>query len=264
MQICEFASQYKFFGMKKIYLFANWKMYLDVAESKKLAAAYASERANFPRDSVVAIFPSALSFSTVGEAITGTTFALGAQNTFWIDKGGYTGEVSAVMFKNVGGKYALVGHAERRHLFSESNHEVRQKIDTMLTAPLTPVLCVGETLQEKKDGKTMEVLEAQLRAAYMDIAWPKNIEAIIAYEPVWAVGSGEACEPEEAEKIAGLIHDWATKLLPKGISPVVLYGGSVREENILDYINQPHLAGVLVGGASTKLSSLLGLLGQLK
>lgn len=241
---------------KKLYLFANWKMYLDVAESVKLAGEF--EGLDYPAHSVVAAFPSALAFVEVKKNLSNkSVVALGAQNTYWLDKGGYTGEVSVLMYRDAGARYALVGHAERRHLFHETNHEVRQKIETVLAQSMTPVLCVGETLAEKKDDLTAEVLEAQIRAAYMDLAWDKNNEPIVAYEPVWAIGTGESCEPDDTEQVAGLISGWVEELL--GCKPAILYGGSVRPENISLYVGLPDISGVLVGGASAKIESWTGL-----
>ena len=247
---------------KKMYFLANWKMYLDLAESVALAQGVVENEKVFPAESVVGVFPSALSFTKVSEIFHDSHFSLGAQNTYWIDKGGYTGEVSAAMYKSVGAKYALVGHAERRHLFNEGNHEVRQKLEGILHAHLTPVICIGETLQEKKGGLTEEVLEAQLRAAFTDLQWPAETELIIAYEPVWAIGTGESCDAEEAEKVSKLIFTWTKELLKSAV-PHVVYGGSVRPENIVGYMKQLHIEGVLVGGASTKLASLLELMKKL-
>jgi triosephosphate isomerase len=244
---------------KKLYLFANWKMYLDVLESRSLAKFYTNLR--YPAESKVAIFPSALSYLEVQKMVQDTHIQLGAQNTFWADKGGYTGEISAAMYKTIGAGYALVGHAERRHVFHESNHDVRMKLEAMLQLPLTPVVCVGETLSERKKGETEEVLEAQIRAAFMDITWPESVEVIVAYEPVWAIGTGESCDPKEADRIAEKISTWTEKLVGK--KPVILYGGSVRGENIVSYLKGP-MCGVLVGGASAKSESWSELISKLK
>lgn len=247
---------------KKIHLFANWKMYLDLGESVSLAEKFIS--GNYGENLSVAVFPSALAMTSVKEILKGSNISLGAQNTYWVDRGGYTGEVSSFMFKGAGCTYALVGHAERRHVFHETNHDVRQKIEGMLTASLTPVLCVGETGKERKAGQAEEVLEAQVRAAYMGLAWPEGSDPVIAYEPVWAIGTGESCDPKEAERISGLIYNWTKELIGGEVRPIILYGGSVRAENIVDYISNPHIQGVLVGGASTKEKSWEELVEALK
>lgn len=238
--------------MKTVYLFANWKMYLDYDESVAMARRLAGE--TLPAGTVSAVFPSALSFSAVAEELRKSQVAIGAQNVYWVERGGYTGEVSAQMYKSAGATYALVGHSERRHLFHETNREARQKMEALIALGIAPVLCVGETATEKKDGQTEEVLEAQLRAAYTGIVWPAGMPLIIAYEPVWAVGSGEPCRPEEADRLSGLIIK-AVGVLLKGATPAVLYGGSVRAENVAGYVSSPAISGVLVAGAATKFDT---------
>ncbi|MFA6485825.1 MAG: triose-phosphate isomerase [Candidatus Magasanikbacteria bacterium] len=247
----------------KIYLFANWKMYLDFDESNILANGLAGEAKKFGHEIKMAIFPSTLSLYTAGQVLRDVGVGVGPQNVFWVDKGGYTGEISASMYKTAGCDYALVGHSERRQQFHETNHEVRQKMDACLSVGLTPVLCVGETLKEREAGTTAEVVEIQLRSALDNISWPKNVALIIAYEPVWAIskgaGAGEEgrhCDDIEAEKMHRLIKKIVKNLLPN-MEPAVLFGGSVRPNTTAYYLNQPSIDGVLVGAASTKLDSWL-------
>jgi len=238
----------------KTYLFANWKMYLDYDESNILANALAAAVKKFPKEIKMVVFPSALSFYPVAQVLNDVKVDAGGQNAHWVDKGGYTGEVSVEMYKNAGAKYILVGHSERRHLFHETNHDIRQKMEAVLNAGLIPVLCVGETETERKDGKTEEVVEIQLRAALEDLKWPTGRELVVAYEPVWAIGTGNNCDPVEAERVQSKMADWINGLVP-GIIPALLYGGSVRPENVESYLVQPHVNGVLVGGASAKFDS---------
>lgn len=238
---------------KKTYLFANWKMYLDYDESNILANAIADQAKSIPKSVKIAIFPGTLALYPVGQVLQDVGISVGAQNTYWLDKGGYTGEVSAVMYKVAGCEYALVGHSERRHLFGETNHEVRQKVEASLVAGLTPVICVGETEKERQDNKTEEAIEIQIRAAFHNIVWPKDTELIVAYEPVWAIGTGENCDPLEAERMHELIKKQIIALT--GISPIILYGGSVKPENIAEYLKNPNINGVLVGSASANLES---------
>lgn len=245
--------------MKKLYLFANWKMYLDNADSEKLAREFC--KISYPKGSQVAVFPSAVATEELAPIFKKSKIVLGAQNIFWADKGAFTGEVSAATYKKIGCSYALVGHAERRHLFHESDHEVRLKLEAILNLEMTPVLCVGETSDERKNKKTEEVLERQIRAAYQGLAWRRGITPVVAYEPVWAIGTGESCDPAEAERVCGLISGWTEKLI--GRAPVVLYGGSVTAENIRHYVEQLHIQGALVGGASSKKESWTGLIAKL-
>ncbi|MFA6547391.1 MAG: triose-phosphate isomerase [Candidatus Magasanikbacteria bacterium] len=241
---------------KKVYLFANWKMYLDYDESNILANALVSASGNFAKKIKMVVFPSALSFYPVAQVLGDAGVGSGAQNLYFEDKGGFTGENSAVMYKNAGAKYALVGHSERRHLFHETNHDVRQKMETILSVGLIPVLCVGETDKERKDGKAKDAVEIQLRAALDRLKWKPKSKLIIAYEPVWAVGTGNHCDPIEAEKMCAMIFKMASNLA-KDTEVVVLYGGSVSGDNIKDFMKQPNISGVLVGGASAKLDSWL-------
>ncbi len=238
----------------KFYLFANWKMYLDFDESNILANALAAEAKKFPANVAMAIFPSALALYPAGQVLRDVGIGTGAQNVYWVDKGGYTGEVSAQMFANAGCEYALVGHSERRHVFHETNHEVRQKMEAALAAGLAPVLCVGETEHERDGGQAEEVVEIQVRAAFDGIKWPTGRKLIVAYEPVWAIGTGNNCSRVDAQKMHVFIKKILSKFVPTA-EPVLLYGGSVRASNVADYLNEKDINGVLVGGASAKLDS---------
>lgn len=271
---------------KQLYLFANWKMYLDYNESSSLAHQLKEKYPSLPPFIRMAVFPSALSFVMVNDILDGaTSIDTGAQNICWVEKGAYTGEVSAEMYR-IGAHYTLIGHSERRHIFKETNHEVRLKMEAALTAGLYPVLCVGETEEEREEGKAEEVVEAQLRAAFHNLRWPEDMlpQIIVAYEPVWAVNTGNACDPKEAERMQGLIYEWIKALTSnmeryfdsettlskkfilsvsnkmvsdkeKKFTPIVLYGGSVRKENAAAYFQESHIDGVLVGQASTKIET---------
>ncbi|MSU75217.1 MAG: triose-phosphate isomerase [Candidatus Magasanikbacteria bacterium] len=240
---------------KKIYLLANWKMYLDLAESVALATALRAQKLS--PEIVMTVFPSALALSGVVNEFSDSDIAVGAQNTYFVDKGGLTGEISAAMFAAAGCQYALVGHSERRHLFGESNHLARQKIEAILATNLVPVLCVGETKEQRDSGEAAEVLEAQIRSAFTDLTCGQGRQFIVAYEPVWAVGTGAACDPFEAERMAGLIETWGRLLLGENSEVFVVYGGSVRPDNVAAYLKEPHVSGVLVGAASSRLDTWL-------
>lgn len=237
----------------KKYLFGNWKMYLDFDKSLALANSLVDISKNLSQNINMVVFPSALALRAVAQTLQSSSISVGSQNAHWIEEGGYTGEVSAAMCKAVGAEYVLAGHSERRHLFHETNHEVRQRVDGILSVGLTPVICVGETEHEKQENKTEEVIETQIRSAFHNIVWPEGKELIIAYEPVWAVGTGLACDPLEAERVHEIIKKQVVSLT--NVTPVILYGGSVKAENILGYMNNPSIDGVLVGGASANLES---------
>ncbi len=249
-------------AVRPLYVLANWKMYLDYEESLALARSLQT-MSDVPETLRLAVFPSALALAGVQNLLAKTPVRTGAQNIHWVDKGGYTGEISAPMYERLGAAYALVGHSERRHLCGETNHDVRQKMEAALLAGLTPVLCVGETAAEREKGQEVEVVEAQLRAAYTGIVWPADRSIVIAYEPVWAIGTGLACDPEEAGRMHTLIATFARALVSTGEMSVV-YGGSVRPENVLGYFRQPQVSGVLIGGASLKPESWDGIMAQIR
>ena len=177
---------------------------------------------------------------------------LGAQNCFWKDKGPYTGEVSPQMLKSMGCKYVIVGHSERRQVFKETDEMVNVKIKETLKAKLQPIFCIGETEEEKRAGKTFQVLEREIKKG-LDKVSKKEIEkVIIAYEPIWAIGTGKACEENEVMTIALFIKKLMSRLYNKKVADNIriLYGGSVDSKNAPDYLRESKMQGLLVGGAS--------------
>lgn len=233
------------------YIFGNWKMYLDYNESVALAETLSKE--NFDDGKVkLAVFPTALANKAVSEKLQGSQFATGAQDVAHVPKGAYTGAVSAHMFKDVGCKYALAGHSERRHIFNETDDDVRKKIEACLDAGLIPVVCIGETKEELAAGKREYRLKKQIMKAFADLNL-NGSELIVAYEPVWAIGTGTACLPADADDIHGWIKQELKQYFEQEIP--VLYGGSVNPENVVSYLALETVDGVLVGGASTKKDS---------
>ena len=237
------------------YIFGNWKMYLDLAEAKKLSEGLRG--AELKTEAVLAVFPSSLAIGEAIKIFEDTNFAVGAQTVNWTPKGAYTGAVSAFLYKEAGCKYALVGHSERRHIFGETDVEVRKKIEACLDAGLTPVVCVGEKKEEKDNGEREYRLKTQLEAAFKDLNLNGG-QVIVAYEPVWAIGTGDACNPADADDVHGWIKNELKQYFDTEVP--VLYGGSVNEKNVTDYIKLETIDGVLVGGASTKLESFTALI----
>lgn len=179
-------------------------------------------------------------------------FKLGSQNCFWEDKGPYTGEVSPQMLKSLGGRYVIVGHSERRQIFKETDEIVNEKIKEILKAKLRPIFCIGESEEEKRAGKTFQVLEREIKKG-LDKVPKKEIErVIIAYEPIWAIGTEKACEENEVMTIALFIKKLISHLYNKKIARTIkiLYGGSVDSKNASDYLGESKMQGLLVGGAS--------------
>lgn len=244
-----------------IHFFANWKMYLNLDESICLAEELKTISFD-PTKLTVAVFPSALAFTKVADALRGTSIALGAQNINWTPRGAYTGAISAELFREAGATYAIIGHSERRYIFGESNDVVRQKFVAALDAGLTPVLCVGETPTDLQEGKREYRLQKQLSSALKDVPL-RDKSFCISYEPVWAVGTGNPCHPSDAAEMHALIES-EVKQYTDAFVPV-LYGGSVTADNIASYLSHAVVDGVLVGSASTKpetVRSMIGLLQQ--
>lgn len=200
----------------------------------------------------MAVFPTALAMLGVQKVLKKSKFHFGAQNCAWTPKGAYTGAISALMFKEAGCKYTLVGHSERRHVFGESNEDVRKKLEAVLDAGLIPVLCIGETKEDKEAGKTSYRLKKQLMEALQGLS-VNGGRIIIAYEPVWAIGTNNPCNPADADDIHGFIKLELKKYIKENV--VVLYGGSVSAENVASYTKLETVDGVLVGGASVKIST---------
>ncbi|MDP2693073.1 MAG: triose-phosphate isomerase [bacterium] len=237
-------------------IFGNWKMYLDHNEAVLLSTELTKKLAGGNKDCEVAVFPSMLSLLEVRDKLA-SKVSIGAQNCAWVSKGAYTGEVSAHMLASVGCQYVLVGHSERRHVFGESNELVRKKLEAVLDAGLTPVLCIGETQEDKDEEKTQYRLKKQLLKALEGLKVYDN-KMIIAYEPVWAIGSGVPCLPADADDVHGWIKNEVKQYLDFDIP--VLYGGSVNSENVLSYVSLDTVDGVLIGGASVKLDGFVNII----
>lgn len=238
--------------MKHLYLFGNWKMYLDFEESFLWAKQLAERMKDLPTHITSAVFPSAISLKHVKDVLEDSPVEIGAQIISSFEKGAYTGEVSAAMCRSVGVTYALIGHSERRHLFHETANEIRLKIEHAYAARITPVICVGETLSERQAGKTDEIIMMQIQSALHALTLPPEPTMLIAYEPVWAINTGEACDPREAERVHKLIKRSVNDVCGRTVPTAVVYGGSVNPQNIESFLAEQSIEGVLVGGGSVK------------
>lgn len=226
----------------------NWKMHTTQMEARALAQQLA-KTVGVDRDVEAVLIPPFVYLAAVREAIQATSLRLGAQDVHWESKGAFTGEVSAPMLKDVGCHYVVVGHSERRHGLHESLDEVSKKFRAVMTHGLVPILCVGEILEERDAGKTLNVIERQVTSAF-EGAEPKD-EFVIAYEPVWAIGTGRTATPAQAQEIHAFIRSLLKKRLDARADQIrILYGGSVKPENIDDLMAQQDINGALVGGAS--------------
>ena len=235
----------------------NWKMNKDLVESRALVEALKKELATLPAGVKVVVCPPFTSLQTVGELLRGTSLALGAQNMSEQDDGAYTGEVSWRMLRSVGCSHVILGHSERRQYFSESDALINRKARKALSSNLLPIICLGETLKEREEGVTAAIVTRQVRGVLEGITPEEMKNVTIAYEPVWAIGTGKNATPAEAQDvhllIRGLLEGIYGREVASGV--VIQYGGSVKPDNAAELLGQPDIDGALVGGACLKAES---------
>lgn len=237
-------------------LAANWKLNKDPQEAKEFYLEFL-EKCPQESWSQFIFFPSAINFETTAECLSSKSISWGLQNTYYQNEGAFTGENSASLAKKYGATHVLVGHSERRQFFGETLKGVALKIKNLQSLGLVPLLCVGESLEERESRKTESVVEEQLRTALEFCDFSKEI--LLAYEPVWAIGTGKVATPEEAEAVHKFLKTIWNELCPsKNIQ--ILYGGSVKAENSPQLFSQKSIDGFLVGGASLKVDSFLGIM----
>lgn len=217
---------------------------------KRVAELKTKIRADLNID--VAVAPSFTALSSVEIALQGSEIALAAQNCHWDDEGAYTGEISVHMLKDIGCRYVLLGHSERRHSFGESNEFVGKKVRTVIHNEMTPIFCVGETSDERKQNKTFAVIDEQLRRGISGLGAEEISQMVLAYEPVWAIGTGETATPQQAQEVHQYLRNYLSKSADKPTANAVriLYGGSVKPTNTAELVAQADIDGLLVGGAS--------------
>lgn len=234
----------------------NWKMHLTVDEAVRLAMAVA-ESCREVTDREVMIAPPFTALVAVAEAVRNTPVLVAGQNVAWEQEGAFTGEISPVMLKDAGAAMAIVGHSERRQIFGESNQLVNWRLRGALKYGLVPVLCVGETLAEREQGRTFPVLEEQVRQGLVDVNLDAAGRVVIAYEPVWAIGTGRTATREQAQEAHAFIRGVLAGLYEKKLAEAIriLYGGSVKPENIDSLMAEPDIDGALVGGAALQSES---------
>jgi triosephosphate isomerase len=245
---------------RKALIAANWKMFKTPAEAKAFVEAFLPLVAGHTRDEI-ALFPSPVLLPTVIEAAKGSNVAVGAQNIHFAPEGAFTGETSIGQLKAVGGTHTLIGHSERRQYFAETDEIVNKKLHAALANGIVPVVCVGEMLADREAGKTADVLKTQVTGALVGITAQIAAPIVIAYEPVWAIGTGKTATPEMAVDAHKIIRAEVAKLLGAEIAANVriLYGGSVKPDNAKSLLGQEEIDGALVGGASLKPESFTGI-----
>ena len=228
----------------------NWKMNLTVREAVALVNDLKARLANASGVDVV-VSPPFTALADVGRAIAGSPIELSAQDLYWEPRGAFTGEIAAPMLWDIGCTYVIVGHSERRRKLGEDDDAVRRKVAAALVNELIPILCVGETLEEREEGRTERILQTQTRLGTLDVTPEQAAQLVIAYEPVWAVGTGRPATGAEAERIAGLLRTWVREWFGDRADSVrILYGGSVTPQSIGEFASQKNIDGALIGGAS--------------
>lgn len=242
------------------FMAGNWKMNKTVGEALDLVRQL--KASIFGVEGVeVAVAPPFTALYAVRKEIEGTSILLAAQNLYWEEKGAFTGEVSSLMLKEVGCRYVIIGHSERRQFFGETDETVNRKIRAALSQGLKVIFCIGETLKEREEGKTFSVMERQVEGGLKNLEVKEMGNIVIAYEPVWAIGTGKTATPEQAEEVHRFIRGKIAGLYSRGIAEQlrIQYGGSVTPENIKGLMSQENIDGALVGGASLKAETFSGI-----
>ena len=244
--------------MRKPIIAGNWKLNKTSHEAVELVTLLIRDLSDMSEVDIV-VCPVFTALADVRDVLNDSNIQLGAQDVFWEDKGAFTGQVSAPFLKDIGCRYVIIGHSERRRYFGETNQTVNKKIKAALEHDLTPIVCVGEKLEEREGNKTFQVIQEQCKESLSDLSISEIQKITIAYEPVWAIGTGKTATPPQAEEAHKFIREFITNMYNKevALSLRIQYGGSVHEENIRDLMVQPDIDGALIGGASLKAESFI-------
>lgn len=243
--------------MRKPLIAANWKMNMLRWEAEDLARSFLEKVPDLTEYTDVVLLPPYTVLDVVKGAIDGTLVKLGAQNVFWEHRGAFTGEISPGMLKDSGCEWVVVGHSERRHVLGETDEMVKKKVKAALEHGLNVIVCVGETLKERESGKHIKIVTRQVEIALSDLELESAHSLVVAYEPVWAIGTGKHATPDQANDVQGTIREITGKIYgDKAENVRIIYGGSVTPDNIKELIGEPHIDGALVGGAGLVAESL--------
>lgn len=249
--------------MRKTVICGNWKMYKTVQESVQLARDIVEKSKNCNHVTII-IAPTYLATANVAEVIKGTKVKLAVQDIHFEDQGAYTGKVSVDMVKNIGVEYVILGHSEQRQYFAETEITINKKVVKVLANNLTPIICIGETLTERENGELRSVLKKQLVGAFSGVSEVDATKTIIAYEPVWAIGTGVTATNEQAQKsheiVRALIADLYSDVLAQSIT--IQYGGSMNPSNASGLLNQKDIDGGLIGGAALNAGHFMDIISQ--
>jgi triosephosphate isomerase len=247
--------------MRQKTIAGNWKMYKTIPEARELIEALRKNAANIRKTRII-VCPPALAVPEAVQLLKDSNIAVGAQNLYWEKEGAYTGEISAPMIRAAGASFVIIGHSERRQYFGETNETVNLKLKAALKEGLNPIVCVGETLEQRESDQTRQIIEKQIRGAFRDIETGSFLEIIIAYEPVWAIGTGKTATPEQAQEVHAYIRGLVEKMYDRATASqtIIQYGGSVKPENASDLLSQRDIDGALVGGACLKADSFMSII----
>ncbi len=245
---------------RKLFIAGNWKMNTSRSSAVELAKALA--KALGSTDKVdLAVCPPAVYLGDVAAALKGTKIAVGAQNMYFENNGAFTGELSGAMLKDVGCRYVILGHSERRHILGETDEMINRKVLKALADGLEPIFCVGELLEERQAGKTLEVVSRQTRAGLAGVSAADAVKVTIAYEPVWAIGTGVTATPQQAQEVHAMVRKLLAEMYNTGVAEKIRiqYGGSVKPGNAAELLGQKDIDGALVGGASLKAEDFIAI-----
>ncbi|MBN2023289.1 MAG: triose-phosphate isomerase [Pirellulales bacterium] len=246
--------------MRRPFIAGNWKMTQDRRSAVALAEGVSRQAAGLSGVDV-AVCPPSCYLDAVATVLANGPVGLGAQNMYHEPNGAFTGELSAAMLLDLGCRYVILGHSERRHILGETDADVNKKVLAALAAGLTPIVCLGETLPEREAGKTLDVIRTQFSGSLAGLGAAEFQKIVIAYEPVWAIGTGKTATPEQAEEVHADLRRIMAECYtaPVAESVRIQYGGSVKPDNAADLLSQPNIDGALVGGASLKVDAFMGI-----
>lgn len=247
--------------MRPLFIAGNWKMNKLQGEARAFVESFLPLVQNVSRV-VMVICPPFTCLAEMKQALAASPVLLGGQNLFWEPKGAYTGEVSADMLLDAGCRYVIIGHSERRQILGENNYMIHKKVQAALEAGLIPILCVGETLQERENNRAMDIVREQLSQGLTGLNFSPG-ELVVAYEPVWAIGTGVNASSHDAQEMIAFIRNSLLECCGQELAEQVpiLYGGSVKEDNIAMFLAEPDIDGALIGGASLEADSLAAMIG---
>lgn len=250
--------------MRRPLIAGNWKMNMDQAGTAELVQSIAKRATEMKTEAEgvdLLVCPPSVYLLTAMEVAAGSSVAVGAQNMSCQPKGAFTGEISAGMLTDIGAQYVILGHSERRHIFGETDENVNKKTLAALAAGLTPIVCVGELLEDREAGRTAEVIRTQFEGSLQGLSAEDIARTVIAYEPVWAIGTGKVASPEQAEEVHADLRNLLTERYNESVAAGIriLYGGSMKPGNAAELISQPNVDGGLIGGASLKADDFLGI-----